>query len=159
VPTQALIGLVSGLLLLVAFGLLGALDGFGFAAVLAYWSLYAASLVVLGRPGRDWHLPAVGASVPAGLGQVRLAAARTGSEVRRVGSAMLVRTWSEVRRVGSAVLVRTWSEVRRVASAALVRTRQVLPSAGAARGADREARGRLRMPQFRPVRGRGEVAE
>jgi hypothetical protein len=163
VPTEVLIGLVSGLLLLVAFGLLDALDGVSFAAVLAYWSLYTASLVVLGRPGRDWHPPAVGASVPAGLRRIRLATARTWPDVRRAAGAALARTGSDVRRAlartgtevrralartGTEVrraLARTGTEVRRAACVALARTRQVLPVARVA----------MRGPLRKRASGRG----
>ncbi|WP_230202788.1 rhomboid family intramembrane serine protease [Parafrankia discariae] len=50
-------GLIGAGVLLVASALVGALDLFAVGAVLGFWTLIAATGLVLGRPGVDWQVP------------------------------------------------------------------------------------------------------
>ncbi|OAA25601.1 hypothetical protein UG55_102135 [Frankia sp. EI5c] len=49
--------LVGAAVLLLLSALVGALDLFAVGAVLGFWTLIAATGLVLGRPGVDWEVP------------------------------------------------------------------------------------------------------
>jgi hypothetical protein len=56
-PPPVLVGAASGLILLVFFTVVDRFSFLAVAAVLAYWTLFAGTYLILGKPGRDWQLP------------------------------------------------------------------------------------------------------
>ncbi|MCK9932084.1 hypothetical protein MXD62_33945 [Frankia sp. Mgl5] len=93
-------GLVGAGVLLVASALVGALDLFAVGAVFGFWTLIAATGLVLGRPGVDWRIPTeeirAGARRAAVVG--RREAARVARGLARTGGTTARRVQRRARR-------------------------------------------------------------
>ena len=80
IPTPALVGAASGILLFTFFTILDSSSILSIGAVFGYWALFACTYFILGQPGKDWRLP----RVPA-IGQLDLSS-RLGARIPAIAT-------------------------------------------------------------------------